>query len=172
MDIPKPPDLGQFGVPLTITGIRYIIMLVDFMLFFGTIYALVQSWTYRTKLDVNAAPKKHVLTLRSQMYRERWQKILQGLQLGTPEAMRLAVIDADTLIDDALKNLGLPGEHMADRLSQFHLSSEEMHSLNGVWEAHRLRNEIVHTPGFAVSGEDVQDALNKYEAFLKELGLV
>ena len=170
--MPPPPnfDLGTITAPIVIAIGRVVLILVDAMLLFGTVYAFFKGLAYRPHLDVNATPLKRVLTLRSVAFQERWRSILEKFQGASPESIRLAVIDADSLVDDALKQMGIPGDHMADRLSQF--SPEEISSLNSVWRAHRYRNEIVHTPGFAVSPEDAQEALGQYEAFLKELNVL
>lgn len=37
---------------------------------------------------------------------------------------------------------------------------------------HRMRNDLVHTPGFVLSLEDAKMALEGYEAFLKELEVI
>jgi hypothetical protein len=64
----------------------------------------------------------------------------------------------------------IPGEHLADRLSN--LDQDDIKSMNRVWRAHRLRNDLVHTPGFAVSPSDAQQAMDDYEAFLKEMEVI
>ncbi|MDP3975076.1 MAG: hypothetical protein Q8P88_02220, partial [Candidatus Jorgensenbacteria bacterium] len=80
----------------------------------------------------------------------------------------LAIIEADKLVDDALKTSGLQGEHMADRLEK--LRVEDYPTLDRLWRAHRVRNELVHTPDFGINEGDAKDVLRVYEKFLKELG--
>ena len=96
-----------------------------------------------------------------------WEKVVKKFVSGTPEGITLAVIEADKIVDDALKNLGLDGEHMADRLGQ--LSEEEVKGLDALWRAHRLRNNLVHSPDFKVSIEDAERALDAFENFLKQI---
>jgi len=70
-------------------------------------------------------------------------------------------------VDAVLKDYGFPGEHLADRLMSF--TPEDMKSLNRLWDAHRVRNDIVHRPGAGISVGEGKKAIESYEAFLKEL---
>ena len=89
---------------------------------------------------------------------------------ASPDSMRMAVIEADSLVNDVLKQFGMPGEHLADRLAN--LSPDEYKTLDAVWKAHRIRNDLVHTPGFFVGPEEALKLLKDYELFLKELEAV
>ncbi len=150
--------------------IRAVMILFTLALAFGFGYALYQSWSFHPKFQLERDRAKKITTLRETVMKERWQSILKRFALGTPEAMRMAVIEADALTDAALKDMDVPGEHLADRLSN--LETEEMKSINGIWQAHRMRNDLVHTPGFALSPEDAKTILGYYEAFLKEVEML
>ncbi len=97
-----------------------------------------------------------------------WKAIREKMKAGTPEAIRISIIEADGLVDNVLKKHGYGGDTFADRLAKLH--PQQFESLGQVWDAHRLRNDIVHTPGFEVSLSHAEKALDHYEQFLKELG--
>ena len=59
---------------------------------------------------------------------------------------------------------------MADRLEQLDLT--QINTLDNIWRAHRLRNQLVHTPGYSVNQVDAQRFLKYYEDFLKEIGVL
>lgn len=145
--------------------VRNIFIGVNILLFAGLLYALIKQSEFRTKFDLEPRPTKKPLTLGRALFRERWEKIVKKIDIGSPEALRLAIIEADALVDEALKQLGLPGEHMADRMAR--LVKEETAGLDELWRAHRLRNDLVHTAGFPISASDAQAALEDYKAFLK-----
>jgi len=63
--------------------------------------------------------------------------------------------------------MGLAGEHMADRLGQ--IKEAEVRTLDRLWRAHRVRNDLVHSPGFSLSLFDAKRVIDDYEAFLKEV---
>ena len=139
----------------------------DLLILGGIAYSIYQFLPFRPKLHPHVESERRVINLAETVMRERWDKVAKKFALGTPEAITLAVIEADKIVDDALKSLGLEGEHMADRLEQ--LSSDEVKSLDAVWRAHRLRNNLVHSPDFKASPEESEKALDSFERFLKEV---
>jgi hypothetical protein len=57
---------------------------------------------------------------------------------------------------------------MADRLEQ--LNRADLPSLDDLWRAHRIRNDLVHTVGFTLTPNETREILGVYEKFLLELG--
>jgi hypothetical protein len=116
--------------------------------------------------DHHAAPASHAAPS-NPVILKHWTEIVQRANTGTPENLRWAVLEADSLVDLALKELRLPGDTMADRLANFR--SEQIKSLDKLWDAHRLRNELAHTPGFKLSTKQAERALIAFRDFLKEI---
>ncbi|MEK7174531.1 MAG: hypothetical protein AAB759_02635 [Patescibacteria group bacterium] len=150
--------------------LRVVFIAADVILVFSGIYAFVKSLEYRPSFSGDVAPQKKVLSLQVAVLRERWQAIVKRFKAGVPESTRLAIIEADAFVDDILKRMGLPGEHMADRMTR--LSPDEVTTLERLWRAHKLRNDLVHTPGFGLSPADAQAAMRDYEAFLNEMSAI
>ena len=92
---------------------------------------------------------------------------MKKFDANPPQSYTMAIIEADTLIDNILKRVGISGETMADRLNQ--LDPDEFSILGRLWRVHRVRNALVHSPGFVVSKRDAEEALKIYESFLREL---
>ncbi len=150
---------------------RVIFIILDVILVFALIY------TYRRALEVrpqnwfygSAEPREgHQHAFDVPRYRAHWDGILAHAEDAPPQSLTLAVIAADNLVDDALKEVGLAGEHMADRLEQLHRS--DLPSLDDLWRAHRIRNDLVHTVGFTLTPNETREVLGVYEKFLLELG--
>lgn len=150
--------------------VKAILILVSAALAYGFAYALYQAWRFRPKFEFDEKKVKKMFTLRDAVMKERWHSIERKFELGTPDAARIAVIEADALVDTALKAMSVEGEHLADRLSN--LDPEEVTTINRVWRAHRMRNDLVHTPGFMLSPEDAKLAIDDYEAFLREIEML
>lgn len=148
--------------------IKWIMILITFALAWGFAYSFYQAWKhFHPRFQLEKEKAKKIPTLRDALTHERWQSMLKKFALGTPESMRIAIIEADALVDTTLKGMDIEGDHLADRLSN--LETEDIKSMNRVWRAHRLRNDLVHTPGFILSPDDAKTALSDYEAFLKEI---
>lgn len=108
-------------------------------------------------------PSKH---LNQQMYRERWLSISNSLTAdsGTQE---LAIINADKLLDQALKARGIAGETMGDRLK----NAKNLFANNdSVWSAHKLRNRIAHESTVKLNPIVTRKAMASYKAALKDVG--
>lgn len=99
---------------------------------------------------------------------QQWHKIKQQAGTGTPENLRLAIIAADNLVDDWLKKSGYQGTSFAERISV--IKADQVKSFKAMWQAHRLRNDLVHTPDFKITTGQAHEALEAYQAFLREMG--
>jgi len=119
------------------------------------ILVLASSWLLRRR------PRK----LNQAYYQERWQK-LQG-QLKDKSTWALAVIDADKLLDDALKRSKYRGKTMGERLVA---AQHAIKDNDDVWFGHKLRNRLVHESDVKLHERDVKDALLGIRAALKDLG--
>ncbi|MSR84996.1 hypothetical protein EXS71_00950 [Candidatus Uhrbacteria bacterium] len=82
---------------------------------------------------------------------------------------KLALIEADKLLDNVFKSMFLPGETFAERLK---VATYKYPKVRQVWSGHRLRNQLVHDSSFEVSPRQVKIALREYEAALKTLNVL
>ncbi len=98
-------------------------------------------------------------------YAARWQT-LQGL-LKDRATWPLAIIDADKLLDHALKARKYKGKTMGARLVA---AQRDITNNDDVWYGHKLRNKLVHEHGLKLKERDVKDALLGIRRALKDLG--
>lgn len=109
--------------------------------------------------------RKIVQPVNRKYFDKQWSDILG--RVSTPEGMTLAVIDADKLLDEALKRRGYKGKTMGERLvaAQRTLSNND-----AVWYAHKLRNRLVHEPNVRLRKNDAKNALAGIKQGLIDLG--
>lgn len=98
-------------------------------------------------------------------YESRWQD-LQKL-LHDQATWPLAIIDADKLLDDALKAHKFKGKTMGERLVA---AQREIQANDDVWFGHKLRNRLVHENDVKIKERDVKEALLGIRHALKDLG--
>lgn len=98
-------------------------------------------------------------------FADRWKE-LQKL-LASKETWPLAIIDADKLLDEALKKSHFKGKSMGERLVS---AQRDLTNNDGVWFGHKLRNQLVHEANFKLKKKQVQDALVGLRQALKDLG--
>ena len=153
-----------------VTTLILILAILNITVLGVIIFSLKKSMHYRPDFDLGIKKARRLLSLREKMVLERWNNAVAKLAINSPEAAKLAIIEADNLVNDVLKELGFQGEHLAERLSNLDL--EDLEHDEEVFAANRLRRELTSTPGFVVNVEDGKKAIAAYEAFLKELGLL
>lgn len=98
---------------------------------------------------------------------KKWELVKARLKKGDEANLKLAVIEADNILDDIFKRMGLPGKDMSERMEQ--VQPHELKSIDRVLDAHKVRNLIVHQPNFHLSHSEAEQALDSFEAALKEL---
>lgn len=150
--------------------IRPIVIVLDVMLAALFVFLLTKIFPMQYVPSIFRRRSKRKEEKKDPAIIAQWEAVLSKAVTGKVESMRLAVIEADALIDTVLKNAGYEGENLAERLAR--VLPSEVKSVEGVWAAHRLRNDLVHTPGFVLTAEAAKAALDIYEAFLKEVGAI
>jgi hypothetical protein len=99
-------------------------------------------------------------------YEAQWKKI-EGYKTNGSAGFQLAVMEADKLLDHALKNRGFAGQTMGDRLKN---ASASFMNNNAVWQAHKLRNRLAHEQNVQLNTINTDQALRGLKAGLKDLG--
>jgi hypothetical protein len=98
----------------------------------------------------------------------QWKKIELRLIRGGDSELRLAVIEADQLLDYVLKRMGIPGKTMAERLDK--VKPWQIENISEVLIAHKIRNKIIHEPNSHLTPYEAEKAVRIYEKALKSLG--
>lgn len=107
--------------------------------------------------------------LNQDKYRTRWLTIERSLQKDQQASYHLSVLNADKLLDHAMKEAGYKGQTMGERLKS---ASSSLSNKNAVWSAHKLRNQIAHEPDVQVSYDTARRALASFKQALKDLGAI
>lgn len=98
-------------------------------------------------------------------FQEHWQELQKRLRDKSQWAE--AVLDADKLLDTALKKRRIRGGSMGVRL----VKAQRLFSDNdSVWFGHKLRNKIDADPKLKLKESDVKQALVGIRQALKDLG--
>lgn len=97
----------------------------------------------------------------------RWQEIEAMLHQPGEMNYKLAVMEADKLLDFVLKSMSMAGSDMGQRIR---FASFKYRRLRKVWWAHFLRNQLVHEATFSLDHGTAKRAVKTFEAALRELG--
>lgn len=100
-------------------------------------------------------------------YEERMRSIETQASGSDMNALHMAVLNADKLFDNALKELGYKGATMGERLKR---AAKSLNNANAVWAAHKLRNRIAHEDKTTVSKAQAKKAVAIFRSALKDVG--
>ena len=139
---------------------------------FGTILFVVMRklWNLGTlkeelaELKGELAPPKEAVTA----YDNRWQEIRSHVNSINEAEWKMAIVEGDKFVDDVLKTAGFLGESMGERLMT--INPDQIINLQYLWDAHKLRNLLVHDPNFHLTHQQATYAINAFESVLRELG--
>lgn len=113
--------------------------------------------------------KKGIHKLDVEKYRVKYLEIENNLKKDDDLSYHMTIINADKLLDQALKDIGFLGSTMGERLKS---ASSKFKNNNKVWGAHKLRNRIVHEQNVVLTYRDCRIALLGFKEALKDLGAI
>lgn len=108
-------------------------------------------------------------TLDIEKYRSRWLSIETRLKRDDENTYTVCILEADKLLDQALRERGFSGKTTADRMKQ---CQGKWTNGNGVWAAHKLRNRIAHETDVVVDYDRTRQALVAFKQGLKDMGAI
>ncbi|MBI4079917.1 hypothetical protein HY414_01665 [Candidatus Kaiserbacteria bacterium] len=97
----------------------------------------------------------------------RWNRVLDQTNSSSPESWRLAILEADIMLNELLDVQGYKGETMADKMKQ--VDRANFNAIDDAWEAHKIRNRVAHEGTAAeLSHHEVRRVVALYERVFKE----
>jgi hypothetical protein len=158
-------DPIQFLANPQFTGIFLIIkitfILISFLFLIGIILILKYSNWLRFRYFMDLAEVATYRPYGTKKVNKEWAKILARLETGNEDEYKLAIIEADSMLDEFLKRMGYAGETLGEKLKL--LTASIIPSIDSLWEAHRIRSDIVHDPDYRISMEEARRVLAIYE---------
>ncbi len=101
----------------------------------------------------------------------RWNDVEMHIGENNPNSWRLAIIEADILLEEVLTNAGYVGATIGDKLKSANATS--FTTIQDAWEAHKVRNEIAHAGGdFILTKKLAQETIMRFERVFREFGAI
>jgi len=99
-----------------------------------------------------------------------WNKILKRLDTDMESEYKLALIEADDMLDASLKRMGYMGQTLEERLGK--LTSATIDNIDDIYQAHEIRNTIVHNPDYRLSLDKARSTLDIYQKAFNSLQIL
>ncbi len=102
---------------------------------------------------------------------EHWGKVLGYLFSQHSSDWKLAIIEADSMLDGLMDQLGFKGETLGDKLKL--ANQENFPYLTIAWEVHTIRNRIAHEGlAFELSQHEAKRVITLYEEIFHPYGYI
>ncbi len=98
-----------------------------------------------------------------------WENIQILLQQKSPSQLRQALLVADRCLDSALRDVVM-GDSMGERLKSAK-DLFEWEAYQKIWEAHKLRNNLIHEANYEPPYFMVTEAINNLKEALTTLNI-
>lgn len=157
-------------VTAIIFGLKIFALVVTTLLAIGIVVLLVKMSFFSSKIKTARNFLFMVSVEEKEKVSREWERLKTRLRRGGDAELRLAVIEADQLLDAMLKRIGFSGDTMGERLER--IKPWQLSNLPEVWVAHKMRNRLVHEPQTHITPYEAETALQIYEKALKSLGLL
>ncbi|HVU06681.1 MAG TPA: hypothetical protein VHE10_02740 [Candidatus Paceibacterota bacterium] len=138
--------------------IKPIAIIVSLFIFFVILYSHMrlrqigkeEKEKFEARKLKATAPEEH----HDEDLSKRWHQVLTHINSNNPSDWRLAILEADIMLDDILEKQGYQGDSIGDKLKG--VQKGDFLTIEQAWTAHKVRNQIAH------QGTDYQ--LNEREA--------
>ena len=149
--------------------LAYIFCLILLVLY---VYASIQKNLYA---DIQTQALRDGERLFNEKYRgggghSRVGDMVRHADSDNPNDWKLAIIEADIILDEILKQRGYAGVSLGERLKS--VSPTQLATLNDAWEAHKVRNRIAHEGAdFVLTKRVAQETIGRYQRVFNEFGV-
>lgn len=97
----------------------------------------------------------------------KWQKVLEHLASENAADWKLAILEADIMLEEMLEKMGYPGQTISEKLKM--VEKSDFDTLDMAWEAHKVRNSIAHEGSdFILSKDEADRVITMFERVFRE----
>jgi hypothetical protein len=101
----------------------------------------------------------------------RWHYVRTLGESPSESDWRVAIIESDSMLEEALKMKGFSGGSVSELLEAARESGYR--SLQNAWDAHLVRNQIAHLGvDFPLSQVEARRVIHLYQNFFEEIGII
>lgn len=151
------------------TFFAYLISLILIVLY---IYATIKKEYYEGLItaDLRHAEQVWNETYRSTTRESKLAAVHAHIDSENPTDWKLAIIEADIVLDQTLKDRGYAGTSLGERLRN--ITPKQLASIDDAWDAHRVRNKIAHEGAdFVLTKRIAEDTIARYMNVFREFGV-
>ncbi len=96
----------------------------------------------------------------------KWGEILNKIDSFNESDWRVAIIEADTMLEEMLDKMRYHGENIGEKLRA--IEESDFTTLSQAWEAHKIRNKIAHEGDFVLTKREARRVIDLYRQVFEE----
>ncbi len=100
----------------------------------------------------------------------KWDKIESMSRSSSQSDWKMAILEADSILDDLTKSLGYQGDNMGERM--LNMNNKVFPYLNEAWRVHKLRNILAHETTYDLQRGEMEDAIDTYSLIFKSMNFI
>jgi hypothetical protein len=138
---------------------------------FSAVFLVITIYAYR-KLHaiehiVDAQYHTEGVLFEEKRSNSRWAQVEKHLESENQNDWRLAIIEADIMLDELVKSMGYQGDSLGERLKG--VEQSDFTTIDAAWEAHKVRNQIAHAGSdFILTQREARRVLALYRQVFQE----
>lgn len=140
---------GGGGTEMVSEGVQTFLsffLLTSFCLSALFLILIIIIWKKFSSLQEEIASKPQLLARAEDMpepaSNQRWEHVLDLISSDSPGDWRLAILEADIVLDDMISRMGYQGDSLGEKLKI--IEQSDFRTINDAWEAHKVRNILAH----------------------------
>lgn len=101
----------------------------------------------------------------------KWLRVLSHINSDHASDWRLAILEADIMLDEMLDKMGYPGQTLGEKLKMVERS--DFDTIDLAWEAHKMRNSIAHEGAdLTMSKAEAEKVITMFERVFREFKFI
>lgn len=108
-------------------------------------------------------------SLRAEQIFSNWLQVESKLNSNYASDWKLAIIEADSILDRLIESLGYKGDAMGDRMKK--IRPGQFPYLDEAWRVHKVRNFLAHDAAYELRRNAAVRTIDIYRKIFKEFGM-
>ncbi len=101
----------------------------------------------------------------------RWARVMEHAASPDEHQWRLAILEADIMLNELLDLKGYKGETMSEKMKR--VNPADFHSIDDAWEAHKVRNKVAHEGSESpLTEREKNRVIGLYKRIFEEFGFI
>ena len=162
-------NMNIFGFDITglVTVLKVIGFIVSLGFGVGLVIVLLRDRELSEETQKKYQDHFHVHPEQEDPQNQRWNDVIAHFQSHSEPQWRIAIINADIMLEDMVTRLGYQGTTFGEKLKSIPYT---VSWLQDAWNVHLLRNRLVHEGTQYLTEREAYQAFRTYERIFYETG--